>query len=57
MADHEPDEFISRHWPLLLAGCGALVLWYTLGGNKIAGTAGFLGLGWLAWERLLKPRL
>ncbi|MEM7422727.1 MAG: hypothetical protein AAF334_03335 [Pseudomonadota bacterium] len=57
MAERDPDRFTSEHWPLLLAGCGALVLWYLWGDNFFAGMAGFGGLGWLAWHRLIKPRL
>ena len=57
MAEKDPDTFTEQYWPLLLIACGALVLWYTWGGNEVAGAAGFMGLGWLAWARLIKPRL
>lgn len=57
MADRDPDRFTAKHWPLLLIGCCVLVLWYTLGDNDFAGAAGFGGLGWLAWHRLIKPNL
>ncbi|MEL7467079.1 MAG: hypothetical protein AAFN27_01410 [Pseudomonadota bacterium] len=57
MADEKPDPFIEKYWPVLLIACCLLVLWYTLGDNAIAGVAGFMGLGWLAWLRLIKPRL
>ena len=53
-----PEEtWLDRHWPLLAAGFCACLLWYYQGGSEIAGAAGFGGLGWLAWERLIKPRL
>ena len=57
MADREPDDFLNRYWPPLLIVFAALVLWYTLGDNAIAGAFGFGGLGWLTWHRLIKPRL
>ncbi|MEM9062282.1 MAG: hypothetical protein AAGD13_17625 [Pseudomonadota bacterium] len=57
MADDERDEYAEKHWPVLLIGCCLLILWYTLGDNGFAGAAGFLGLGWLAWMRLIKPKL
>ena len=57
MTEHNPDEFTEKYWPLLLIGCCGLILWYTIGGNAFAGAAGFMGLGWLAWLRLIKPRL
>lgn len=53
----DPDAFVARNWPWLLAVFAGFVLWYELGGNKLAGIAGFSGLGWLAWMRLIKPRL
>jgi len=57
MAERDPDRFTREHWPVLLVACCALILWYTLGDNIFAGMAGFLGLGWLGWHRLIKPRL
>ena len=57
MSQRDPDQFTAKHWPLLLIACCALVLWYTWGGNGFAGAAGFMGLGWLAWHRLIKPNL
>ena len=51
------DPFMDKYWPLLLVTCGAMILWYTLGGFRPAGAVGFLGLGWLAWDRLIKPKL
>lgn len=57
MAEREPNPFVEKYWPLLLAGCGGLILWYTWGDNGFAGAAGFMGVGWLVWEKLLKTRL
>jgi len=57
MTGKDNDAFMDRYWPLLMAGCGALILWYLWGGNRIAGGMGFLGIGWLAWDRLIKPKL
>ena len=57
MSQRDPDQFTAKQWPLLLIACCALVLWYTWGGNGFAGAAGFMGLGWLAWHRLIKPNL
>ena len=57
MADKDPAAFTQKYWPILLIACCGLVLWYTWGDNGFAGAAGFLGLGWLAWECLIKPRL
>lgn len=50
-------SFAVRHWPWLLIVFGACTLWYYQGGNALAGTVGFTGLGWLAWALLIKPRL
>lgn len=57
MAEFDPGALTARYWPVLLIACCALVLVYTWGGSDIAGAAGFLGLGWLAWDRLIKPKL
>ena len=57
MAERDPDAFTEKYWPQLLIACGLFILWYTIGGNGFAGAAGFLGLGWLAWMRVIKPRL
>lgn len=57
MAERDPDAFTRKYWPPLLIGFCLMVLWYTIGGNVFAGAAGFLGLGWLAWLRLIKPNL
>ena len=57
MTERDPDAFTRKYWPPLLIACCLLVLWYTIGGNVFAGAAGFLGLGWLAWLRLIKPNL
>ncbi|MEM7742409.1 MAG: hypothetical protein AAF409_01755 [Pseudomonadota bacterium] len=51
------DPFMDRYWPLLLMACCGLVLLYTLSGMRVAGAVGFLGLGWLAWDRLIKPKM
>ena len=53
----DPDGLARRHWPVLLIVFGACVLWYYQGGNTLAGIAGFMGFGWLAWALLIKPRL
>ena len=55
MDERDPDEFTRKYWPGLLIACCLLVLWYVWGGNVFAGIAGFFGLGWLAWLRLIKP--
>ena len=55
MDERDPDEFTRKYWPGLLIACCLLVLWYVWGGNVFAGVAGFFGLGWLAWLRLIKP--
>ena len=57
MSEGPVNPFVEKHWPILLAACGGLILWYTLGQNTYAGMAGFLGIGWLAWEKLIKPGL
>lgn len=57
MAERDPGAYTQKHWPILLIAFCAMILWYTWGGNGFAGAAGFLGLGWLAWERLIKPNL
>ena len=57
MTKRDPDAFAEKHWPPLLIGFCACVLWYYWGGNFFAGLAGFAGLGWLAWSRLIKPRM
>ncbi|MEM9138254.1 MAG: hypothetical protein AAGB15_00360 [Pseudomonadota bacterium] len=52
------DAWAARHWAWLLVVFCACVLWYYWGGrNFFAGIAGFLGLGWLAWTLVIKPRL
>ena len=52
------DAWVQKHWPWLLVVFCACVLWYYWGGqNFFAGIAGFAGLGWLAWHRLIKPKL
>lgn len=53
----DPDAFAAKYWPPLLIVFGACVLWYYWGDNIFAGIAGFVGFGWLAWSRLIKPRL
>lgn len=53
----ESDRYVAKNWPFLLIACCVLILWYTLGNNAWAGAAGFMGIGWLAWSRLIKPRL
>ena len=57
MDERPTNPFVEKHWPLLLIACGVLVLWYTIGGNGFAGAAGFLGIGWLAWEKLIRPNM
>ena len=57
MADFEPEALTHKYWPPILIVCGLLVLGYTLAGSDIAGAFGFLGLGWLAWVRWIKPTL
>ncbi len=53
----DPDGLARRYWPVLLIVFGACVLWYEWNGNMLAGATGFAGFGWLAWTRLIKPRL
>ncbi|MEM1160043.1 MAG: hypothetical protein AAGJ28_03855 [Pseudomonadota bacterium] len=53
----DPDAFVGKNWPWLLIVFCVCVLWYYQGGNTFAGIAGFAGLGWLAWSRLIKPTL
>ena len=53
----DPDAFAEQHWPWLLIVFCVLLLWYYWGGNFFAGMAGFAGLGWLAWSRLIKPNM
>lgn len=57
MAERDPDAFTQKYWPPLLIVFCAMILWYSLGNNVFAGAAGFSGLGWLAWHRLIKPKL
>lgn len=57
MADRDPDAYAERNWPWLLIIFCAGVLLYKFNGNTFAGVGGFAGLGWLAWIRLIKPRL
>ena len=53
----DPDAFAAKNWPWLLIVFCVCVLWYYWGGNLFGGIAGFAGLGWLAWVRLIKPGL
>ncbi|MEM0988859.1 MAG: hypothetical protein AAGK00_08245 [Pseudomonadota bacterium] len=57
MIGKDSEAFMNRYWPLLLIACGGLILLYTLAGFRLAGAAGFLGIGWIAWDRLIKPKL
>ena len=57
MSDDRRNPFVEKYWPILLVACCLLILWYTLGSNSFAGMTGFLGLGWLAWEKLIKPNM
>lgn len=53
----DPDAFAEANWPWLLAIFCGCILWYYQLGNIFAGIAGFAGLGWLVWSRLIKPSL
>lgn len=53
----DTDGYARKNWPWLGALFGACILWYELGGNHLAGVAGFAGIGWLVWALVIKPRL
>jgi len=53
----DPDAFAAANWPwLLIVFCGCVLAYYWLD-SALAGFAGFTGLGWLAWTRLIKPNM
>lgn len=57
MLKRDPDKFAEDNWPWLLIVFASCVLWYYQTGNIFAGIAGFSGIGWLIFARLIKPRL